>query len=387
MLLKKLLPAIALLWVTGAQAQIETKTDTLSAATREAIPAMYRPQLFGGVKAKVETSLYGGDYRFNVRHSRIGVKGLVSPQINYQMQIDFHNEGNLTVLDAYVGYKPWDNFEFILGQQQYGFSTDLSRGPSNNIFVNRSLLGKFLTSYYGPKLSGGVPTTVTESIGARDLGARVNYTLRKLPIKFVVGAFNGTGLNNPEWTNRVNLIGRVEVGRKEGFGVAVAHYNGYSSLYDVTQQSDGSWISEHKRSQRMIMWGGEVHYIAGDFRIEAEYAQRELKGYGRSNMLTAGHVQGYYIFRMAERSRLSYIAPVGRWDIADNVDFINKDNGLEKFTANRATIGINLGFSGSFIDSEIRLQFEKYFLDGKPSDYSRNPLLQDKLSLEFIANF
>ncbi len=114
----------------------------------------YVPQVDGAVKVKLETDLYGGEYRFNVRNSRFGVRGNVSRNMTYRIQVDFNNEGKVSVLDSYVGYTA-GGFGVQLGQQQYHFSTDLDRGPTTNMFANRSFLAKYLTGYYGSELSGG----------------------------------------------------------------------------------------------------------------------------------------------------------------------------------------------------------------------------------------
>lgn len=113
--------------------------------THEEETISYRPEIFGAVKAKFETSLYDGSHRFNVRNSRMGVRGFASPNFKYAIQIDFSNEGKLSVLDSYVTYFS-GGLEVTIGQQQYRFSTDLDRGPNSTIFSNRSFLSKYLTT-------------------------------------------------------------------------------------------------------------------------------------------------------------------------------------------------------------------------------------------------
>ena len=82
----------------------------------------------------MEIDLNRGEYRFNVRNSRFGVRGNVSRNMSYRLQVDFSNEGKVSILDSYVAYKT-HGFEAIIGQQQYHFSTDLDRGPSTNMFA------------------------------------------------------------------------------------------------------------------------------------------------------------------------------------------------------------------------------------------------------------
>ena len=59
----------------------------------------------------------------------------------------------------------------------------------------------------------------------------------------------------------------------------------------------------------------------------------------------------------------------------------------ELFDANRITAGINLGFSTKLVRSEVRLNYEKYLLKERPSDFAVNKLLHDKFTLEIVASF
>ena len=150
------------------------QSDTV-AAGKKAEPVSYVPKLDGTIKAKMEVDLNGGEYRFSVRNARLGVRGNVSPKMNYRLQMDFGNEGKISLLDAYAGYQS-GGFTAELGQQQYHFSTDMDRGPSTNLFANRSFLSKYLTSYYGSELSGGKPST-TSGRSVRAIWARFSHTV------------------------------------------------------------------------------------------------------------------------------------------------------------------------------------------------------------------
>ena len=72
----------------------------------------------------------------------------------------------------------------------------------------------------------------------------------------------------------------------------------------------------------------------------------------------------------------------------NNVDYLNTITGKrEGFNANRITAGVNIGFGEKWIKSELRLNYEKYLLKERPSDFSKNKLLQDKFTLEVVATF
>ncbi|MCC8018511.1 MAG: OprO/OprP family phosphate-selective porin [Rikenellaceae bacterium] len=345
----------------------------------------YRPEIFGAVKAKFETSLYDGAHWFNVRNSRMGVRGFASPNFKYAIQIDFSNEGKLSVLDSYVTYFS-GQLEATIGQQQYRFSTDLDRGPNSTIFSNRSFLSKYLTTYYTSTVSGGGVGHTASSIGSRDLGALLRYRFKGAPVRFSVGAFNGSGTNNPEWDDNINLVGKIELGPENGLHGALSHYNGHTPAGSKAVVGEDNSLSTAVFNQRIRMWGAELSYTAEDWTVETEYAQRRLQMDGL-RLLQAGHIQGFYRIGTRESSVFRYIAPLGRWDIGDKIEFIDMDGLLDYFSAHRATVGVNFGFTGKIIGTELRIQFEKYFVMHTPRDFSRNPLLQDKITIEVVASF
>ena len=106
------------------------------------------------------------------------------------------------------------------------------------------------------------------------------------------------------------------------------------------------------------------------------------------HLLTVAHVQGYYQFRFPRHATVDYVAPIARWDLGDNIEFMNLQTAqLDRFSANRITVGVNVGFVRKLIGSELRFNYEKYFLDREPSDYASNTLLQDKITLGIVASF
>ena len=353
----------------------------------------YVPKVDGAVKAKMEVSLYDGEYRFNVRNTRFGVSGNVSPNMFYRIQVDFNNEGKLNILDSYVGYRT-GGLDIRLGQQQYHFSTELDRGPNTNIFANRSFLAKHLASYYGSELSEKNIVNYVNTLGSRDLGLMTTYQFKKglpMPLKLYFGIFNGSGINNPSWNKTVNLIGRIEVGTVDAFRAAVSYYNGSAPRHKFVIDRNGTQVEDYL-NQKLNMVGAELHYVRGGFFIEGEYARRYLQTTIEQDKLntvmTAALVHSYYRFEMPHRFVLNYIAPMLRWDIGNNMDYLNTlDSMRETVDANRITVGVNFGFGKKLIHSELRLNYEKYFIGNQPDDFPTNKLLHDKFTLEVVAAF
>lgn len=345
------------------------------------------PKIDGAVKVKLEVDLQDAAYRFNVRNSRFGVRGNVSKSMYYRIQVDFNNEGKISILDSYVGYTI-GGFDAKLGQQQYHFSTDLDRGPTTNMFANRSFLAKYLTSYYGSEVSDGKIVSYVKTLGSRDLGLSMSYRFKTdVPLNLIAGVFNGSGTNNPEWGKRVNLMGRIELGGDKGLQGSVAYYHGYSPQHVKVEEQNGTFVTEDFE-QKLRMVGGELRYTRGGLLLEGEYARRYLCMEGATAMMATALVQGYYRFQLPKCPTIDYIAPIARWDMGNNVDYLNVQNKLrETFEANRITVGVNIGFGTKWIQSEIRLNYEKYLLKEQPSDFWGNKLLHDKFTLEVVASF
>lgn len=363
------------------------QSDDSEQDTTRTARVSYVPKIDGAVKVKLEVDLQDAAYRFNVRNSRFGVRGNVSKSMYYWIQVDFNNEGKISILDSYVGYTI-GGFDAKLGQQQYHFSTDLDRGPTTNMFANRSFLAKYLTSYYGSEVSDGKIVSYVKTLGSRDLGLSMSYRFKTdVPLNLIAGVFNGSGTNNPEWGKRVNLMGRIELGGDKGLQGSVAYYHGYSPQHVKVEEQNGTFVTEDFE-QKLRMVGGELRYTRGGLLLEGEYARRYLCMEGATAMMATALVQGYYRFQLPKCPTIDYIAPIARWDMGNNVDYLNVQNKLrETFEANRITVGVNIGFGTKWIQSEIRLNYEKYLLKEQPSDFWGNKLLHDKFTLEVVASF
>lgn len=350
----------------------------------------YKPTLYGSVRAKYEQSVITGEHRFNVRNSRLGVKGYASENVKYAIQIDFNNEGKVSILDSYVSFAR-DNLEVTLGQQQYHFNKDLDRGPTSSLFSNRSFLSKYLTTYYSSTLSDGEIVDNVSTIGSRDIGLMVSYEFatKWVPISFTAGLMNGSGANNPEWTESVNGVARIAFGDyKKGLQAAASIYGGSTPTESRVITNSENVLEQVSYNQKIRMYGGELRYAGNRFLIEAAYAERHLGEGDDTHKLKAGHIHGYYKFTLPKNEFADHIAPHLRYDSGRGIEFINQVSGdIDRYNSDRVTIALNIGLTQKWMRSEIRLSYEDYILKGEPSDFWVNPLLQDKYTIEFIAAF
>lgn len=328
----------------------------------------YTPQIYGVIFTTFATSLYDGATRFNVRNSRLGVKGNAANDLSYAMQIDFHNQGSVSVLDAYVRYKR-SNFDITLGQQHIHLSTELDRGPSNSLTNTRSYATILSTAYYEVDDDG---TYSTDSFGSRDIGVYTSYTFQgEIPVAISAGAYNGLGINTTEWSQRTNFITRVMVGsNKEGLYGGGSYYWGDNTL-----------------GQDVCVISAELSYKKNNLYVEGLYQQRRLQ-YEGLQLMQFGLIQGNYKLPIANSKLLSHVTPTFRWDFGDNLEYMNLiSDQVDKLNVNRLTPQVNIGFAGEKIRSHLGISYEKVFMSRMPTDLAENTLLQDKFIVAFVAAF
>lgn len=365
--MKKFFSVFLLFTLISATAFAESKEDK-----EKKEKGFYTPQVFGVVKAKLEFSPDNSEYRFNVRSSRLGVKGNVTNNLKYSSQIELSNEGKLIVFDAFAVFTPFKFIEFSLGQQLTRFSTEVGRGPGVSNFANRSLLAKFIGNYYyNEEVEGSKVKYGFGSLNARDIGLNTTFKYNLgVPASTLIGLMNGSGQNNPVWSRSVNMTFRQEIGSDKGFKMAGSYYFGkFLNMHDIS------------------IWDIEMRYAYNNFLIESEFAQRKMTSF-ESQTSNAWVIQGNYRFKLPENKIAKYILPVLRYDLGHNITFKNDETGrYDALNVSRVTFGGNLRLTDKPCQAEIRLQYEHYMRDHKPSDYKINQLFHDKLTLEIVASF
>lgn len=178
--------------------QAQNTTDSTSVKPNEVqktvtltIPS-WAPHISGTIRAKGEYQTEEKEGRFEVRNARVAFDGNVLPNVIYKAEIDFSDEGQIKMLDAYAGIKPLKAFSLRLGQMRVPFSIDAHRSPHQQYFANRSFIAKQV---------GNV----------RDVGLTFGYTFDKIPLTLEAGTFNGSGLTNQKdyWTKTLNFSAKA----------------------------------------------------------------------------------------------------------------------------------------------------------------------------------
>ncbi len=128
--------------------QAQNTTDSTSVKPNEVqknvtltIPS-WAPHISGTIRTKGEYQTEEKEGRFEVRNARVAFDGNVLPNVIYKAEIDFSDEGQIKMLDAYAGIKPLKAFSLRLGQMRVPFSIDAHRSPHQQYFANRSFIAK-----------------------------------------------------------------------------------------------------------------------------------------------------------------------------------------------------------------------------------------------------
>lgn len=298
----------------------------------------------GVIKAKMEISLDGAGVRFNIRNSRLGIRGDVMQYLSYRVQVDLSNEGKFDVLDIYGDIKPIYGMSIKLGQSAVPFAPGYTTSPENMMFANRAFLAKYF-----------MPST-------RDIGLVFGYKFSKqFPFEVEFGFFNGGKINDPIWTKKPSIAGRIIYGSLDKLRASIKVYkleqpNVSHLLYGV----DASYFFNNK-------W-----LIQGEFNQKFDYENKIFSGY---------YVQTAYYFYLKNKGVFRYIMPALRWDA---MGYNGSGNGWDD--VQRLTVGVDFGFLKKPFNSVLRLNYENYFINRMVPELQSRPdnTDNDKITLELI---
>ena len=320
-------------------------------STVTTIPSIVKTSRFDGIiKTKLEMSTEAGMIRFNVRNSRVGVRGDIGEYLSYRVQFEMSNEGVFSPLDLFGTLKFTKKFSFLFGQTHVPFENIYIITPAEMMFANRAFMGKFFTP------------------GTRDIGAVAQYRFHigNIPMEGQAGMFNGGRINAPQWTNKPSYAFRLIAGSMDGFRTTAKMYKYYREP-GVSDELD------------LFFWGADVHYANSHLRLEAEVMNRH------SNItdldLLGAYIQGAYTFGFSNAKIFHCLTPAARWDAM----------GYNGFDVKRITVGINFGLTFIPYDTVLRFDYEQYFMRKGlvfPDFDNRDPHVADnKVTMELVVRF
>lgn len=195
---------------------------------------------------------------FRMRRVRLSVEGKLTKTLSWKIQGDFSRSPML--VDAFVKYKPCNEFAIQIGQFKTPFTLENPINPLNLEIFD-----------YGESIQRLVGYSDVCGVGVlgRDLGIMATGDL--FPVKgkdfailnYSIGLFNGNGPNALDNNNHKDLIGHLEIHPMlKELTLSGSYYNG---LYFKDANNNG------KRER----WSAGIQYSDGDLMIRAEY----LNGY------------------------------------------------------------------------------------------------------------
>lgn len=309
----------------------------------------YRPEIHGTVRAKYEYQPDEEAGRFEVRNARVSVTGQVNPIVTYKAEIDFSDEGNIKMLDAYARLKPARMADFTIGQMRVPFTIDAHRSPHQQYFANRSFIAKQV---------GNV----------RDVGATVGCRFNAgFPITVEGGLFNGSGLTGQKdyWTRSINFSAKATVMLPCGIDVVLSTQKTSPEGTDIYMYDAG--LSWHNRR----------------WHVEAEYLR---KHYADGKFPAVNAFNSFVCYDLPLRRVFSKVSFLGRFDcMGDHSDGTVSEGALVLTDAGRKRLtgGITLSLDKAFI-ADIRINYEKYFYG---SDANIKISEQDKFVIELMTRF
>lgn len=295
--------------------------------------ANYTPQISLTLRTKVEQNLSKADLLFYVRNARFAVRGQLSELISYKAEIDWQDEVEIDMLDAVIYFKPYENLTISLGQQKQPFSNEYQKNPYEYDFANRNFINKRLCK------------------GLRDIGVVGEYKANLgIPVNFLLGIFNGNGINTLETDKSKIVSSRIDLFPFEGYRFSVSAVKGML-VQDAVELLNISTEYNNK------------HWHFDTEVAQKKYIDKSIFYYGFYSVL-AYHT--YY-----ETKYFNKITYAVRWEM------YNRDPDQEKESPRRLSAGITFNLPSEQFQSNIRFDYEKYlYRNNTPSD-------EDKFTIEF----
>jgi hypothetical protein len=190
---------------------------------------------------------------FDIRRARLDFKGDVVKWLDYRLQVDFASSPK--IIDAYVRLKISPMFNIQAGQFKLAFSLENPYGPLTLETMENSQVVSYLS---------GINDLAGSKAAGRDLGVAVyggffqqdGYNI----IDYVVGLYNGTGINVKDNNKHKDITGRLEIHPIRPVTITASYYNGK--------------IGDDGDLRPRTRYGFGARYDDGDILLRGEY----LKG-------------------------------------------------------------------------------------------------------------
>lgn len=309
------------------------------------------PEIHGTLRGRYEFETEQGEGRFQVRNARVSLNGKVAPIIDYYVQVDACDKGEMKFLDAWGRISFTKEFKLQVGQFRKPFGVDAFRNPANLYFANRSFIGKQVGTMRG-------------------VGGKVIYNSLRLPLVIEAGIFNAsTADDHTTYSKDVSFSSRA--------------------LYTIGNITlSGGYQTIKPYETRMNFADANVMWHFGRWHIEGEYVYKHYN----FDVYKDCHAYNFFTcYTMPVKfSVFSQLALLARWDgTTDHSDSKTFDETLQSLTTteqarNRITAGCTLKYKYKTVRCDIRMNYEKYFYHTGVTATQGN---RDKILAELVIIF
>ena len=295
------------------------------------------PKISGFVQGLYQANLNAdGELTSNtlrMRRVRMSIDGTLAKGLTYKIQGDFSRSPML--VDAYLKYKPCNEFAIQIGQFKTPFSIESPINPVNlEIFDYGENIQK-LVGYSDVCGVGGL---------GRDIGIMATggfFPVKKEDgkgfniVEYAIGVFNGNGPTTTDNNNRKDIAGRLEV------------HPGLKALTLSASYYNGKYTKDDNANCTRNRWAAGAQYNDGSFVFRAEYLNG-VTGYFNGTVDGNGDLIEQYRFSKGYYAQAGYyfafgkdksqkLMPVLRYEHFEPGDVNNTFNG----STNWYTCGLN----------------------------------------------
>ena len=193
------------------------------------------------------------DNTLRMRRVRVSVDGTLFKGLTYKIQGDFSRSP--TLVDAYVKYKPCNEFAIQVGQFKTPFTIESPINPLNLDIFDYGEAVQQLGGYKDVCGVGGLGRDIGVMASGSLFPMKGNYSL----IDYAVGVFNGNGPTALDNNNRKDIVGRLEV------------HPGLKALTLSGSYYYGNYYKDENYNGVRNRWAAGLQYNDGKLVIRGEY--------------------------------------------------------------------------------------------------------------------
>ena len=246
------------------------------------------PKISGFVQGLYQANL-DEDFNLNsntlrMRRVRMSVEGKLTKTLSYKIQGDFSRSPMM--VDAFVKYKPCNEFAIQVGQFKTPFTLESPINPVNLEIFDYGESVQKLVGYGDVCGVGGL---------GRDIGVMASGDLFKPEgkdfslVTYYLGVFNGNGPCTTDNNNRKDVVGRLEIHPMlKALTLSASYYT-------------GKYTKDDNANCTRDRWSAGAQYNDGDLVVRGEYLNGVTGYYDGVTMDTEGNLveqtfqsNGYY---------------------------------------------------------------------------------------------